>query len=45
MGLNNSNAVIAVGEQNGTISLFTPNTGTPAMKLLCHKGAISCLDY
>ena len=38
-----SNGVVFLGHQSGTVSLWTPNLSTPAVKLLCHRGPITSL--
>ena len=37
---NPSNAILHMGHQNGTVSLWSPNTTTPLVKLLAHKGPV-----
>ena len=37
---NPSNAILHIGHQNGTVSLWSPNTTTPLVKLLVHKGPV-----
>ena len=34
------NAIIHVGHQNGTVSLWSPNSTTPLAKMLCHRGPV-----
>ena len=31
------NAVMNLGHSNGVVSMWTPNMGTPVVKMLCHK--------
>jgi U3 small nucleolar RNA-associated protein 7 len=40
---NPRNAVLHVGHQNGTVSLWSPNTSAPLAKMLCHRGPIRAL--
>lgn len=42
-GQNPYNAVVHVGHQNGTVSLWSPNTTTPLVKMLCHRGPVRSL--
>ncbi|KAI9884775.1 MAG: Small subunit (SSU) processome component [Watsoniomyces obsoletus] len=37
---NPQNAILHVGHQNGTVTLWSPNSGTPLVKLLPHKGPV-----
>jgi U3 small nucleolar RNA-associated protein 7 len=37
---NPSNAIIHVGHQNGTVTLWSPNSGTPLVKVLAHRGPV-----
>ena len=37
------NAVLHVGHQNGTVSLWSPNSSEPLVKLLAHKGPVRSL--
>ena len=38
---NPANAVMHLGHNNGTVSLWTPNMGTYAVKMLCHRGPVT----
>ncbi|KAG8979721.1 Small subunit (SSU) processome component [Tulasnella sp. JGI-2019a] len=38
------NAVIHLGHQNGTVTLWTPNLNTPAVKLLAHLGGVTSVS-
>jgi U3 small nucleolar RNA-associated protein 7 len=40
---NPSNAILHVGHQNGTVTLWSPNTTTPLVKILCHRGPVRSL--
>lgn len=37
---NPHNAIIHVGHQNGTVTLWSPNTATPLVKMLAHRGPV-----
>ena len=37
---NPQNAILHVGHQNGTVSLWSPNSTTPLVKMLCHRGPV-----
>lgn len=43
MAQNPHNAVLHVGHQNGTVSLWSPNNTTPLVKMLCHRGPVRSL--
>lgn len=42
-GQNPHNAVLHAGHQNGTVSLWSPNSTTPLVKMLCHRGPVRSL--
>ncbi|KAK4634842.1 putative U3 small nucleolar RNA-associated protein 7 [Fulvia fulva] len=42
-GQNPYNAILHVGHQNGTVSLWSPNVTTPLVKMLCHRGPVRSL--
>ncbi|KAK3675152.1 putative U3 small nucleolar RNA-associated protein 7 [Recurvomyces mirabilis] len=42
-GQNPHNAIMHVGHQNGTVSLWSPNSTTPLVKMLCHHGPVRSL--
>jgi U3 small nucleolar RNA-associated protein 7 len=44
MTQNQHNAVIHLGHQNGTVTLWTPNLPHPAVRLLAHLGPISSVS-
>lgn len=37
------NAICHIGHQNGTVSLWSPNSSDPLVKLLAHKGPVRSL--
>lgn len=37
---NPSNAIVHAGHQNGTVTLWSPNSTTPLVKLLAHRGPV-----
>ncbi|OQO08293.1 hypothetical protein B0A48_06163 [Cryoendolithus antarcticus] len=43
LGQNPHNAILHVGHQNGTVSLWSPNSTTPLVKMLCHRGPVRSL--
>ncbi|KAK8086280.1 hypothetical protein PG994_001254 [Apiospora phragmitis] len=43
MTLNPWNAIVHAGHGNGTVTLWTPNSSEPLVKLLCHKGPVKAL--
>lgn len=44
MAQNTHNAVMYLGHQNGTVTLWTPNLDEPAVKLLAHLGGVTSLS-
>lgn len=44
MAQNPHNAVMYLGHQNGTVTLWTPNIDEPAVKLLAHLGGVTSLS-
>lgn len=40
LGQNPWNAILHVGHQNGTVTLWSPNSSEPLVKLLAHKGPV-----
>lgn len=44
MAQNPLNAVIHLGHANGTVTLWTPNMSTPALKVLTHRGPVTGLS-
>ncbi|KXL43113.1 hypothetical protein M433DRAFT_58889 [Acidomyces richmondensis BFW] len=42
-GQNPWNAILFVGHQNGTVSMWSPNSTTPLVKMLCHHGPVRSL--
>ncbi|XMA13219.1 hypothetical protein WAI453_006010 [Rhynchosporium graminicola] len=41
---NPQNAVLHVGHQNGTVTLWSPNSPTPLVKLLAHRGPVRAMS-
>ncbi|KAL8797144.1 MAG: hypothetical protein Q9195_000611 [Heterodermia aff. obscurata] len=37
---NPNNAILHIGHQNGTVTLWSPNSTTPLVKMLAHKGPV-----
>lgn len=37
------NAVLCIGHDLGTVSMWTPNQKDPVVKLLCHKGSVTSM--
>ncbi|POR32957.1 Putative U3 small nucleolar RNA-associated protein 7 [Tolypocladium paradoxum] len=44
MAQNPQNAVLHVGHQNGTVTLWSPNSQEPLVKLLAHRGPVRSLS-
>ncbi|KAL2352053.1 putative U3 small nucleolar RNA-associated protein 7 [Cryomyces antarcticus] len=42
-GQNTHNAIMHVGHQNGTVSLWSPNSTAPLVKILAHRGPVRTL--
>jgi len=40
---NPSNAILHVGHQNGTVTLWSPNSTTPLVKILAHRGPVRAM--
>lgn len=43
LGQNPYNAILHVGHQNGSVSLWSPNSSEPVVKLLAHRGPVRAL--
>lgn len=43
LGQNPYNAILHVGHQNGTVTLWSPNSSEPLVKLLAHRGPVRSL--
>ncbi|KAI5457382.1 WD40-repeat-containing domain protein [Mariannaea sp. PMI_226] len=43
LGQNPWNAILHVGHQNGTVTLWSPNSSDPLVKLLAHRGPVRSL--
>lgn len=44
MGQNPHNAIINLGHQNGTVSLWSPSISQPQVKLLAHRGPVTSVS-
>ncbi|KAJ9099239.1 hypothetical protein QFC21_004119 [Naganishia friedmannii] len=44
MAQNRHNAIIHLGHQNGTVTLWSPNLSTPHVKLLAHTGPVQSIS-
>lgn len=44
MSQNPYNAILHVGHSNGTVTLWSPNSTDPLVKLLAHKGPVRDLS-
>jgi U3 small nucleolar RNA-associated protein 7 len=38
------NAVMCLGHANGTVTMWTPNITTPAVRMLCHRGPVTSVS-
>ncbi len=43
MAHNPYNAIEHLGHTNGTVTLWSPSTTTPLVKMLCHRGPVKAL--
>jgi U3 small nucleolar RNA-associated protein 7 len=43
MRQNPRNAILHLGHHTGVVTLWSPNMGTPLVKMLCHKGPVNAL--
>ncbi|KAK2627532.1 hypothetical protein QTJ16_003498 [Diplocarpon rosae] len=41
---NPRNAILHIGHQNGTVTLWSPNSTTPLVKLLAHRGPVRAMS-
>jgi len=44
MAQNPHNAIIHLGHNNGTVTLWSPNMSTPLVKLFTHKGPVQSIS-
>ena len=40
---NPSNSVLLLGHESGRVTMWSPSVPTPLVKMLCHKGPVTCL--
>ena len=45
MRQNPFNSLIGIASNKGTVSLYTPNSSDPAIKLLAHSGTVNSFDF
>eukprot|EP00252_Welwitschia_mirabilis_P020766 TRINITY_DN5154_c0_g2_i1.p1 TRINITY_DN5154_c0_g2~~TRINITY_DN5154_c0_g2_i1.p1 ORF type:complete len:518 (+),score=112.05 TRINITY_DN5154_c0_g2_i1:275-1828(+) len=45
MRMNPFNAVIGLGHNNGTVTMWSPNMSTPLISMLCHRGPITAVGF
>ncbi|XP_057820699.1 probable U3 small nucleolar RNA-associated protein 7 [Cryptomeria japonica] len=45
MRMNPYNAVLGLGHNNGTVTMWSPNMGTPLVSTLCHHGPVTALAF
>eukprot|EP00246_Nothoceros_aenigmaticus_P012637 TRINITY_DN4022_c0_g2_i2.p1 TRINITY_DN4022_c0_g2~~TRINITY_DN4022_c0_g2_i2.p1 ORF type:complete len:431 (-),score=53.47 TRINITY_DN4022_c0_g2_i2:1544-2728(-) len=45
MRMNPYNAVLGLGHNNGTVTMWSPNLGSPLVTMLCHKGPVTALAF
>eukprot|EP01017_Pseudomicrothorax_dubius_P049715 TRINITY_DN9288_c0_g1_i3.p1 TRINITY_DN9288_c0_g1~~TRINITY_DN9288_c0_g1_i3.p1 ORF type:complete len:516 (-),score=142.12 TRINITY_DN9288_c0_g1_i3:100-1647(-) len=45
MAHNPTNAIVGVGSHRGDVTLWSPNTGVPLVRMLCHKGIVESLAF
>ncbi|EGR33273.1 hypothetical protein IMG5_057380 [Ichthyophthirius multifiliis] len=43
--LNPYNAISCVGDNRGCVSMYSPNTSEPLVKMLCHKGTVNAISF
>jgi U3 small nucleolar RNA-associated protein 7 len=36
-----TNSVLVIGDNKGEVTMWSPNTGVPLVKMLCHKGMVN----
>lgn len=45
MRMNPYNSVLGLGHSNGTVTMWSPNMGTPLVSMLCHRGPVTTVAY
>ncbi|RDX99333.1 utp7, partial [Mucuna pruriens] len=45
MQVNPFNGVVSLGHSGGTVTMWTPTSSSPLVKMLCHRGPISALAF
>ena len=43
--LNPYNAISCIGDNRGCVSMYSPNTSEPLVKVLCHKGNVNAIAF
>ncbi|CAM6104989.1 unnamed protein product [Calypogeia fissa] len=43
--MNPYNSVLGLGHNNGTVTMWSPNMGTPLVSMLCHQGPVSAIAF
>lgn len=45
MCMNPYNAMLGLGYNNGIVTMWSPNIGTPLVSMLCHYGPITSMAF
>lgn len=43
--MNPYNSVLGLGHNNGTVTMWSPNMGTPLVSMFCHQGPVSAIAF